>query len=425
MLKDPNLLLERYLAISRAIAGQMDFQTVLGQIAGEVQRLIKHDHMDLSIVLPHRRDSIIAFEVGMATEWGGKSNEPHPIAVSPIRTLLQEKEPYILTGDAWVDERFHFDGAFNAPIFDANLRSRLHVPLYVQGVVHGSLNISQHKKHMYTEYDLQIAQQVADLVAPYFYSLIRGDEAKRLALAEGASRGREEALRLGTLRLTEGMENERKRIGMDLHDQTLADLTRISRHTARISRKAVPVHADVTKIGTEITACISELRRIIEDTKPGVMELFGFAQAVEAQLERSVIGIVPAISTDVRDTASSQLDECPESLRTTLFRIVQEAINNSVKHGYPKKLSVTIEPTKDGICIAVIDDGKGARLDRGISKGGLDNMRVRAALISAKLDISDNAPNKGTRVTISIPHNVLNTNIDIPQELNAVSEGLS
>ncbi len=425
MRKDPNILLERYLAISRAIAGQMDFQSVLGQIAGEIRRLIKHDHMDLSIILPHRRDSIIAFEVGMATEWGGKSNEPHPISSSPIRNLLQAKEPYILTGDAWEDERFHFVGAFNAPIFDANLRSRMHVPLHVHGVVHGSLNISRHEKNKYSEDDLQIAQQVADLVAPYFYALIRGDEAKRLALAEGAARGREEALRQGTLRLTEGMENERKRIGMDLHDQTLADLTRISRHTARISRKALLNHTDVAKIGAEITACISELRRIIEDTKPGVMELFGFAQAVEAQLERSVTGIVPLIRTEVHDAASAQLDDCPESLRTTLFRIVQEAINNSVKHGYPKKLSVTIEPNKDGICIAVVDDGKGARLDRGVSKGGLDNMRVRAALISATLDISDNAPNKGTRVTISIPNNVLDTESHIPQEPEALSGGLS
>lgn len=397
------VLLDRYLAISRAIAGQMDYQSVLMEISGEVNHLMPHDHMDVSLILPDRPESHIVYEVGLITEWGDNSRYPQPVAFSPIRDLLRGEVDYYLTDDAINDVRFHFKNAFDSPIFDANLRSRLHVPLHVHGIVQGTLNISSHQTGQYSQEDVQTAQQVADLLAPYFYALVRNEHSKKLALAEGASRGREEALRLGALRLTEGMEKARKRIGMDLHDQTLADLTRISRRISSISKTTSPLGADILKLGSDISTCVSELRRIIEDTKPGVLELFGFAQAVEAQLERSVAGVVPQIKTSVTDTASSLLDACQESLRTTLFRIVQEAINNAVKHGPPSHLSVSIEADTDTLIISVFDDGTGAISNVESSKGGLDNMRVRAALISSEIEIIGNEPDRGTRVTIKVP----------------------
>lgn len=398
-----DILLDRYLAISRAIAGQMDYQSVLMEISGEVNHLMPHDHMDVSLILPDRPESHIVYEVGLITEWGDNSRYPQPIAFSPIRDLLRGDVDYYLTDDAITDVRFHFKNAFDSPIFDANLRSRLHVPLHVHGLVQGTLNISSHQTAQYSEEDVQTAQQVADLLAPYFYALVRNEHSKKLALAEGASRGREEALRLGALRLTEGMENARKRIGMDLHDQTLADLTRISRRISSLSKTPSLMASDIVKLGSDISTCVSELRRIIEDTKPGVLELFGFAQAVEAQLERAVAGVSPKIKTSVSDTASSLLDACQESLRTTLFRIVQEAINNAVKHGPPSQLSVSIESDSDGLIISVIDDGVGAGPNIENSKGGLDNMRVRAALISSEIEITANEAGAGTRVTIHTP----------------------
>ncbi len=396
-------LLERYLAISRAIAGQLDYRSVLLEISGEVNHLMAHDHMDVSLIVPDRREDHVVYEVGLTTEWGDFSVTPQPIAFSPIRDLLLGKVDYYLTDDAPNDARFHFENALDAPIFKANLRSRLHVPMHVHGIVQGTLNISSHQTNTYTEDDLHTAKQIADLLAPYFYALVRSEQSEKLASAEGAARGREEVLRLGALRLTEGMENERKRIGMDLHDQTLADLSRVSRQISRLGRKRQLSISDLRILETEISTCMSELRRIIEDTKPGVMELFGFAQAVEAQLERSIAGITPKIKLSVKDTASSLLDDCPESLRTTLFRIVQEAINNAVKHGRPNRLSVTIEVRKDRLWISVADDGIGAGRRPENSRGGLDNMRVRAALISSDIEITGSIPGGGTRVSVSTP----------------------
>ena len=70
------------------------------------------------------------------------------------------------------------------------------------------------------------------------------------------------------MRLTEAMEEERKRIGMDLHDQTLADLTRILRRLTGLKRRPVSVTTALSGIADDINTCINEVRRIIEDTKP-------------------------------------------------------------------------------------------------------------------------------------------------------------
>lgn len=83
-----------------------------------------------------------------------------------------------------------------------------------------------------------IAEQVAPVLATYMYVLVCGEISEKSALAEGAAVEREKLLRVGVLRLTEGMEKIQQRVGMDLHDQTLADITRISRHFSRIKRHA-------------------------------------------------------------------------------------------------------------------------------------------------------------------------------------------
>ncbi|MFP3588990.1 hypothetical protein SCB29_36145, partial [Paraburkholderia sp. SIMBA_055] len=82
---------------------------------------------------------------------------------------------------------------------------------------------------------MENAQSIADLLAPYFFAIRAAEQAKRSAIVETEARAREEGLRFGALKLTEALETERHRIGMDLHDQTLADLTRLARHVERLT----------------------------------------------------------------------------------------------------------------------------------------------------------------------------------------------
>lgn len=392
--------LDHYLSISRAVAGQMDFKAVLHQIAGEVQTMLPYDHMDVVIISPDNSDCHVSVEVGVATQWG-EDDESRPIMESPIRDLLNGDLDYILSGDAWEDPIFHITGHFSAPIFDADLHSRIHVPLLVHGKIHGSLNISSHQKNAYNKDDLAVAKNIADLISPYFYALSMGERARKLALSEGSARGREEALRSGALRLTEGMEYQRKRLGMELHDQTLGDLSRIYRQLTTLSRHSKVSAVEVAGIGDAIGQCMGELRRIIENAKPGVLDMFGLQQAIEAQLEQSVEGIAPKIAYSVIDETGSALDHSPEMLRTSVFRVCQEAVNNAVRHGKCRNLNVVIVKNGSNIDVSISNDGLEPPLNWAQSTRGIDNMRVRAALISGK--ISFERVNGMTVVRLTVP----------------------
>lgn len=394
-------LLDRVLAISHAIAGQLDYQSVLRQVAGEIYELFEFDHVDVAIINPSGIDFTV-YEVGMETEWGRNVKGNHAIVNSPVRSVLLGEIPFLLTENALIDERFHFEGAFDSPIFEAALHSRIIVPLHAHGSLLGTLNISNKQKQKYNQNDVTIAHYIADLLATYFFAVSQGEEAKAAVIAENKALNRENMLRIGALRLTEGMEQERKRIGMDLHDQTLADLTRTVRHISRLRRREqVNVH-DLALLEDEIDTCLRELRNIIEDTKPGVLELFGLSQAIEAQLLRAVAGIRPSISISVKDKTEAYLDAADESLQTTIFRIVQEAINNAVRHSRPTYLKVEMSKTEFGARIEIMDDGAGIEDDTDMTSGGLGNMNVRAALISAKISFVP-VESGGTHVVLDIP----------------------
>lgn len=412
---DKDNLLDRVLAISRAIAGQYDYQSVLRHVAREIYEMLQFDHMDVAI-LNIKSENYRVYEVGLETAWGQNVDGKHSISNSPVRTVLLGEIPYLLTGDALHDERLLFEGAFSAPIIEEALHSRIIVPLHVHGNILGTLNISSKQKDKYTANHVTIALYIADLLATYFFAVSQGEVAKKAETAEGLARDREKMLRLGALRLTEGMEQERKRIGMDLHDQTLADLTRVVRHISRMRRRDNISANDLGLLEDEIDLCLRELRNIIEDTKPGVLELFGLSQAIQAQLSRAVSGIMPAITSKVTDNTNGYLDGADESLQTTIFRIVQEAINNSVKHSRPTFVNVEISKTTDGMRIEILDDGKGISQDADMASGGLDNMKIRASLISSTIQFQNVALNSnnaegGAHVVLDIPYDVIEKSI--------------
>ncbi|RMD90124.1 MAG: sensor histidine kinase [Alphaproteobacteria bacterium] len=402
-----NIPLEHYLAISRAMAGEMDFRQVLVRIAEEVKaKFLDYDHMDIALIVPGREDLLVAVEVGMETLWS-RGGVRRPVAQSPIRSLLEGEVPYLLTGDAWTDDRFHFEGALDGPIFEANLHARIHVPLTVHGRVHGSLNISSHQRDVYDLNDVAVARNIADLISPYLFALSMGEEARAAALAEGAARGREESLRLGARRLTEALEAERRRLGMELHDQTLADLSAIYRQVNRLASRAGPEAAKLGQIAESIARCMAELRGIIENAKPGVLDLFGLTQAIEAQLARAVAGAGRHIETTLMDATGGLIEAAPESVRIAIFRIVQEAVTNAVRHSGCRRISVRLSPRSGGGArIEIINDGARPRPGWRQSTGGIENIRVRAALMSSQVSFRE-APEGGVTITLDVPARVI------------------
>ncbi|QUJ78232.1 GAF domain-containing sensor histidine kinase [Sulfitobacter albidus] len=393
--------LECYLSIAKAIAGQTDYDLVLENFANQLRTLIAHDHLD--IVLLHGFGTQICYEARMQTSWSHTTAPTKPTAKSPIRDVLLGHTAFILTGDAWADPRFNFEGADNKPLFDADLRSRIVVPLRVQGSLTGSLAISSHKTNFYDHGLVELAQGAADLVSAYLFALERGKQAKESAVAELEATGREAALRLGALRLTEGMERERQRLGMDLHDQTLADLARIRRRMSRIDGGSAAAQREINLVQDELDHCLEEVRGIVENMKPGVLQMFGFADAVEAHLQRCQKHAGRDIAMRIQDTSGNRMDSLPDTVRTAMFRIVQEAVNNALKHAACSTIDVCIARVDERLIVTVDDSGTGISDADLRSDSGISNIKTRADLISATVNFERLTNPKGTRVAISVP----------------------
>ncbi len=151
---------------------------------------------------------------------------------------------------------------------------------------------------------------------------------------------------------------------------------------------------------------MQDLRQIIEEAKPSVLQLFGFAQATENHLDRSIRESGAAIEWFLDDYSEGMTEELEETVATSLFRIVQEAINNAIRHALAGEIRVRLRDKSGRLLVEVMDDGIG--MDRQAQRigHGIDNMRTRARLISASFAIRKNTEGSGTCVTIHLPSEI-------------------
>ncbi len=379
-----------YLRISNHLAGNLDIKSALRSVKSEIDRILQVDHLDVCLI-DDKGYWNTSYEVGLRTSW---SRTRAPVEVSPVRDILRGECDSLLTGNALEDPRYVFEGADCGPIIRHEMRSRVNVAMKVLGRTIGALNCSSRKPDFYDEQALEQVRNIADILAPYFYALRANEQTRREAIMRAELQAREEGLRLGALSLTDALELERQRIGMDLHDQTLADMTRISRELERCKTAK-----DIEVLRGNLQICIQGLREIIDTSIPSLLELFGFQHAVRTHLERAV-GADQDIEIDVRDFSDGLIDDLPQTKRIALFRIAQEAINNAVRYADASSILVEIE-CREGLHLRIRDNGASASaLEAKKASGGLTHMRTRARLIAAQFDIRCS---EGTEISVCLP----------------------
>ncbi|MDG4717832.1 sensor histidine kinase [Thalassospira aquimaris] len=381
--------LAHYLRISNLLAGNLDIHSALSSVKTEIEKIIEFDHLDVCLIDTDKRWAT-AYEVGVETAWSKMRSNVHR---APIRDILLGKTDHLLTGNALQDQRFLFPGAVSAPIIDHELRSRVSVGMKVLGEVVGSLNCSSKKEDFYNQSHLEQIRILADMLAPYFYALRANEKANKEAIIRAEILAREEGLRLGALSLTDALEAERQRIGMDLHDQTLADLTRI----ARDLRPGLS-EAQYLRLQQQVQNMIQGLRDIIDTSIPSILDLFGFHHAVQTHLERA-ISYDSVMQFKVDDQTDGAIDLLPETTRIAVFRICQEAINNAVLHSNASLVSVSVTKNPDDCLTIKISDNGNFQPHPRKPPSGLEHMKTRARLIGAKYEL---ATSNGTQVTIQL-----------------------
>ncbi|MBT2649011.1 sensor histidine kinase [Bacillus sp. ISL-34] len=210
------------------------------------------------------------------------------------------------------------------------------------------------------------------------------------------------------LKIIEAQEQERKKLSREIHDgpaQMLANVMMRSDLIERVQRERGPDEAlvEIRSLKVMVRSALYEVRRIIYDLRPMALDDLGLVPTLRKYLQTTEDynnGV------NLNFVNLGQVKRLPSDMEVALFRLVQEAVQNSLKHADPKQIQVKLSISKEMVTVVVKDDGKG--FDSSIQKEGsfgLVGMRERVELLEGEMTI-DSQPGAGTLVFIQIPYHI-------------------
>jgi signal transduction histidine kinase/integral membrane sensor domain MASE1 len=220
----------------------------------------------------------------------------------------------------------------------------------------------------------------------------------------------EQALSSVSRRLIEAQEQERVRIARELHDdlgQRMAllqiGLEQLTRDTARLSSKSRQQLHEIAQVSTEVSSSIHNLSHQLHPYKLDTLGLVASLRGFFSEFSRQHNLQVRFVHRDIQG-------QIPKDVTLCLFRIVQEALRNVVKHSGAAEAMVELSANGDRIDLCVSDRGTGfgpqsAKTQTGL---GLVSMRERLRLVGGYLTI-ESAPHRGTQIRALVPLSATNT----------------
>jgi signal transduction histidine kinase len=215
------------------------------------------------------------------------------------------------------------------------------------------------------------------------------------------SQARAEMQRLSA-RLVAAQEDERRSISRELHDEVGQALTGMRLEMANLSTLMRAGDANAVAAKTD------EIKQMVEDS-------LGVVRNMALLLRPSMLddlGLVPALEWQAREVskrsgvrvnveAGQVSEDLPEEHKTCIYRVVQEALHNCIRHAGARSVTVTVRQSPDELSLSVEDDGKGfdVRRERGL---GLIGIEERVANLGGNFAV-ESAPGRGARLRISLP----------------------
>ena len=212
-------------------------------------------------------------------------------------------------------------------------------------------------------------------------------------------------------------EDERRRIGRELHDETAQSLLSLRLQLELLEREApAGIAVGLREARQTAERAILEIRGAVSALSPPSLERLGLRPALRHLAAR----FEQTHRCALRLTASTACDGIPRPQAETVYRVAQECLQNVAKHSGAGFVKVSLRAADSRIRLSVADNGAGFRLESAREKPlafGLEGMRERALLMGGTLAIRT-APGKGTRVILDLPnhfakgsHHVENPNL--------------
>jgi signal transduction histidine kinase len=367
--------LESLTDVGNALAEELELPRLLQLVAEKLRVLL--DARRVLIDLPAREGGLrVEAADGEGTE--GLVGVRIPALSKSARVLERRRSERV-------------DSLIEDPEVDQDLARRiggvsgLYVPLVAGDRAIGV--ISCHDKAgadpRFSDDDLRLAEQFA---------------ARAAVAAELSARVARDALR----RVVAAQELERRRLARELHDETGQALTSILLGLRAIEEAPSPDAQREAAAGLRelVVTTLQDVRSLAVELRPKTLDDFGLVPAVERLVQ--TFSEQTNISVDVEDRLGDT--RLPEEVETALYRIVQEALTNIVKHANARSVSILLM-RRGGSAQAVIeDDGLGFAPDAAEDGGGLGllGMRERVSLLDGRLEV-ESTPGTGTTLVAEVP----------------------
>ena len=367
------LRLEAARDITEAISGAGDLDRVLELIVKRGRALV--DARAVLIMLREGNELVVAASAGHAAEPRGQRL---PIAASTSGQILRQGRPERIS-DVSARLRISSD---RLGVPDA--RTALLVPMLHRGDSVGVLAAFDHGQDGgdFSADDEQLLRSFASSAASAVTSR-RSVEADRLRSAISAA------------------DAERRRWARELHDQTLQALggLRVLLASAQRRDDAMVKERAIAQAIEDIELEIDNLRTIINDLRPAILDDLGLGPALDALLERRRVAGLEIVG----DLELDELGSLDPELETAIYRLLQEALTNVAKHARAGRVLVSARVIGPEIVLEVQDDGVGFEPLERTSGFGLAGMRERVYLAGGRLELESGASGTLMRAHLPLP----------------------
>lgn len=367
--------LRRLIEVGRELTGESDTATVIESALTAARELTGARYAALGVLDSRRAELERFLTLGIDEETREAIGDP-PHGRGVLGLLIEEPEPLIL------EDVTEHPRSYGFPPNHPPMKSFLGVPITIQGEAWGNLYLTEKETGPFDESDEESAVILAEWIALAIHNA-RSAEAERVKLT------------------IEAAERERRRWARELHDETLQDLAGLRVLLAGTRRRTAsdPVAPVLDQAIDRVDVAIIEMRRLIADLRPAALDELGVGAALASLIDRftGAWGIEVDLQVDL--PADRRL--VPQ-LEDTIYRLVQESLNNAVRHGKAERAIVEVIEKDGEIAIRVTDDGIGFDANRPGGHGlGLLGMRERVGLSGGRVEIRSGP--SGTTVGATLP----------------------
>jgi len=203
-------------------------------------------------------------------------------------------------------------------------------------------------------------------------------------------------------------EEERRRIARELHDETSQALTSLSLDLEAVAG-ALPPNAHEAEVKLKaiqpiVTRTLDEIHKVIFELRPTLLDDLGLIPAIKWHAENHL----EKAGVKVHLESAGPERRLPIEIETAVFRIIQEATTNIIRHAHAHSASISLEFAASSVAAHIEDDGRGFDLNKVVSATGgkrglgLLSMKERIEHLGGILRIQS-WPDKGTQIDIEVP----------------------